>query len=108
MSLPAPFREIIRRPEFERDLKRLAKRFRTLEEDLAMLLRAQILPFHKLGIDNNGVIQPPGLPFREPKIYKVRKFACKSLKGRGANTGLRLIYGYFEQNDRIESHRDLF
>jgi mRNA-degrading endonuclease RelE of RelBE toxin-antitoxin system len=102
MSPTAIFREVARLPEFERDLKGLARRFRTIEEDLAILLRAQIMPFHKLGVDNRGVVRISGLPFLEPKIYKVRKFACRSLKGRGANSDLRLIYAYFEQNDRLE------
>jgi mRNA-degrading endonuclease RelE of RelBE toxin-antitoxin system len=102
MTPTAIFREVARLPEFERDLKGLARRFRTIEEDLAILLRAQIMPFHKLGVDNRGVVRISGLPFLEPKIYKVRKFACRSLKGRGANSGLRLIYAYFEQNDRLE------
>ena len=102
MSRPAIFLEIVRLPEFERDLKGLTKRFRSLDDDLTMLLRAQIMPFHKLGVDNSGVVRISGLPFLEPKIYKVRKFACRSLKGRGANSGLRLIYAYFEQNDRLE------
>jgi mRNA-degrading endonuclease RelE of RelBE toxin-antitoxin system len=102
MTPTAIFREVARLPEFERDLKGLARRFRTIEEDLALLLRAQIMPFHKLGVDNRGVVRISGLPFLEPRIYKVRKFACRSLKGRGANSGLRLIYAYFEQNDRVE------
>ena len=53
---PTPtFSEITRLPEFERDLKSLVKRFRALEEDLATLLKVQIVLFHKLGIDNKGV-----------------------------------------------------
>ena len=53
---PTPtFSEITRLPEFERDLKSLVKRFRALEEDLATLLKAQIVLFHKLGVDNKGV-----------------------------------------------------
>jgi mRNA-degrading endonuclease RelE of RelBE toxin-antitoxin system len=102
MTSTATFREIARLPEFTRDLKGLSKRFRTLEEDLATLVRAQVLPFHKLGIDNRGVFQLTSLPFLEPKIFKVKKFACKALKGRGANSGLRLIYAYSEEADRIE------
>ena len=94
--------EIARLPEFERDLKRLGKRFRTLEEDLATLVRVQIIPFHKLGIDNKGVFQLTGLPFPSPKIFKVKKFACRLLKGRGANSGLRLVYAHFEEADKIE------
>jgi mRNA-degrading endonuclease RelE of RelBE toxin-antitoxin system len=100
---PTPtFREVARLPEFERDLKSLIKRFRTLEEDLSTLLKAQIVLFHKLGVDNKGVFRIPGLPFNEPGIYKVKKFACRALKGRGANSGLRLIYAYFEGADKIE------
>ena len=102
MTPAAIFREIARLSEFERDLKGLAKRFRTLGEDLAMLVRAQIVPFHKLGIDNKGVFQVTGLPFLEPKIFKVKKFSCRSLKGRGANSGLRLIYAHFEEADKVE------
>jgi len=100
--MTSQFNEISRRPEFEKDLKKLLKRFRTLDEDLENLIRHQIVLFHKLEIDNRGTFRIPGLPFQEPKIYKVKKFACKALKGRGANTGLRLIYADFEDADRVE------
>jgi len=100
--MTTPFREIVRLPEFDKDFKRLLKKFRTLDEDLKSLIEHQIVLLHKLGIDNNGSFQIPGFPFQEPKIFKVKKFACKALKGRGANTGLRLIYAYFEGADRIE------
>ena len=99
--MPA-FRETRRLPEFERDLKRLLKRFRTLEEDLQTLLTAQVALYHKFEIDNKGIFRIPGLPFSDPEIYKVRKFACKALKGRGASSGLRLIYAYFRKEDRVE------
>ena len=32
--MTTPFREIVRLPEFERDIKRLLRRFRSLEDDL--------------------------------------------------------------------------
>jgi mRNA-degrading endonuclease RelE of RelBE toxin-antitoxin system len=99
--MPA-FRETGRLPEFERDLKRLCKRFRTLEEDLTTLMRAQIALYHKLEIDNKGIFRVTGLPFGEPEIYKVRKFACRTLKGRGADSGLRLIYALFREEDKVE------
>lgn len=96
------FRETRRLPEFERDLKRLGKRYRTLEEDLATVLGAQVVLYHKLGIDNKGIFRVPGLPFQFPEIYKVRKFACRALKGRGAASGMRLIYAYFKDEDAVE------
>jgi hypothetical protein len=102
MTSTTTFREIAHLPEFERDLKGLIKRFRTLEEDLATLLKTQLVLFHKLVVDNKGVFEIPGMPFDEPKMYKVKKFACRALKGRGANSGLRLIYARFEAMDKIE------
>ncbi|HCS46912.1 MAG TPA: hypothetical protein DIW61_01085 [Candidatus Aminicenantes bacterium] len=99
--MPA-FRETRLLPEFERDLKRLRKRFRTLEEDLATVLKAQVVLYHKLGIDNKGTCRVPDLPFEVPEIYKVRKFACRALKGRGAASGMRLIYAYFREEDAVE------
>ena len=43
-----------------------------------------------------------GLGIQEPKVYKARKFACRTLKGKGAHSGIRVVYSYFEQNDKIE------
>ena len=34
-------------------------------------------------------------------ICKVKKIACKALKGRGVNSGLRLIYAYFPIQKKI-------
>jgi len=30
------------------------------------------------------------------------KFACRSLKGKGVQSGIRVIYAYFEEKDKIE------
>ena len=35
-------------------------------------------------------------------FYKVKKFACKSLKGKGSRTGLRLIYRYDDLEAKVE------
>jgi len=43
-------------------------------------------------IDNLGI---------ETCVIKVKKIACKSLKGRGVNSGLRLIYAHFSDEQRI-------
>lgn len=94
--------EIPHLPEFERDLKKLLKRFRTLQEDLNTLIKAGISPFHTLGKDYGGIVPIEGLGFSNPQVYKVRKFACRSLKGKGVQSGLRLIYAYFDQEKRIE------
>ncbi|MCK4306956.1 hypothetical protein KAW50_01870 [candidate division WOR-3 bacterium] len=96
------FDEISRVPEFEKDIKKLLKRFRTLEDDLKTFIEKELNLYHKLKIDNRGVFRIPGLQIEGPKIYKAKKFACRSLKGKGSRSGIRVIYAYFEEEDRIE------
>lgn len=96
------FREICRLPEFEKDVKKLAKRFKTLEDDLEVFLGTQLELYHKLDIDNKGIFRIPGLPIQDLEIYKAKKFACRSLKGKGVQSGIRVIYAYFEEEDKIE------
>lgn len=58
---------------------------------------------HELGIDNAGVFPITGLGISPPpKIYKAKKFACKSLKGRGVKSGIRVIYAHFEAENKVE------
>jgi len=96
------FREIDRFPEFERDFKKLSKRYRTLEEDFKTFVDTQLNLFHKQDIDNKGVLPISGLGIPNPKIYKAKKFACRSLKGRGVDSGIRVIYAYWEEKDKLE------
>jgi len=96
------FSEIDHLPEFEKDFKNLSKRFRTLEEDFEIFINTQLNLFHKQGIDNKGVLPISGIGVPNPKIYKARKFACRSLKGRGVDSGIRVIYAYWEEKDKLE------
>ena len=83
--------------EFNRDLKKLLRKYRSLEDDLDTLRK--VLKVHPA--------ERPPFSFRirgsgiETCVIKVRKIACKSLKGKGVNTGLRLIYAFFEAEQRI-------
>ena len=96
------FNKINRLPEFDKDLKKLTKRFRTIEEDLQILIDHGLVAFHKFNIDNGGIVEIKGLGISYPKIFKVKKFACRALKGTGANSGLRLIYAYYADKDEID------
>jgi len=84
-------------PEFRRDLKKLLKKYRSLNEDMEVLMKDL----------NDEPGQSPPFSFRieglgiETCMIKIKKIACKSLKGRGVNSGLRLIYAYFEEENRI-------
>lgn len=83
--------------EFKKDFKHLLKKYRTLNEDLEILKQVlrtlpQARPPFSYEINNLGI---------ETCIIKVKKIACKALKGQGVNSGLRLIYAYFEQESKI-------
>ncbi len=40
---------------------------------------------------------------RLPEFEKdLKKFTSRSIKGKGVHTGLRLIYAYYEDKDRVE------
>src|SRR3989338_6290764 len=96
----APFSEVVDPPEFQRDLKKL-KRFPSLGSDLKTFKNTALKAFHKLSQENLGIVQIPGLGFEYPKVYKATKFACKSLKGKGAASGIRVIYAHYPKVDKI-------
>jgi len=83
--------------EFRKERKALMKKYRSLNEDLGIV--KQILeiapderPPFSFRIDNLGIVTC---------VIKVKKIACKSLKGRGVNSGLRLIYAHFQLEKKI-------
>ena len=78
--------------QFIKDLKKLLKRFRILKDDFENLKINQIELLHVYKIDNQGTFEIKGFSNPAFAMYKVKKFACMSLKGRGCDSGLRLIY----------------
>ena len=83
--------------EFNKDLKKLLKKFRSLNDDLETVKKVLKVepgerPPFSFRIDNLGIVTC---------VIKVKKIACKSLKGKGVNSGLRLIYAHFENENRI-------
>lgn len=84
-------------PEYKKDLKNLLKKYRTLAEDMEVVKKVLRIspderPPFSFRIDNLGI---------ETCIIKVKKIACRSLKGRGVNSGLRLIYALFQEEQKI-------
>jgi mRNA-degrading endonuclease RelE of RelBE toxin-antitoxin system len=83
--------------EFNKDLKKLLKKYRSLNDDLETMKKVLKVepgerPPFSFRIDNLGIVTC---------VIKVKKIACKSLKGKGVNSGLRLIYAHFENEKRI-------
>lgn len=95
------FREVVRLPEFERNMRQLVRRYSTLEDDLEVFVRTAAFAYHKLSHDT-GIVPISGLGRTTLPIYKARKFACRSLKGRGARSGIRVIYAFNDAEDKIE------
>ncbi len=78
--------------EFEKDKKKLIKKYKSIPEDLKTVKQVlEILPDERppfsYRINNLGI---------QSCIIKVKKIACKALKGKGVNSGLRLVYAYFK------------
>jgi mRNA-degrading endonuclease RelE of RelBE toxin-antitoxin system len=84
-------------PEFQKDLKRLLKKYRTLESDLDDVRK---------DLNDEPEASPP-FSFRmeglriSTCVIKIKKIASDSFKGRGCNSGFRLIYAYFQEEQRI-------
>lgn len=83
--------------EFKKDLKILIKKYRTLNDDLGVVKRVlEVYPDERppfsFRIDDLGL---------KSCVIKVKKIACKSLKGRGVNSGLRLIYAHLPEENKI-------
>lgn len=83
--------------EFGKDLKKLLKKYPSLNDDLETVRKVLKVepnerPPFSFRIDGLGI---------ETCVIKVKKIACKSLKGRGVNSGLRLVYAHFQEEQRI-------
>lgn len=79
---------------FKKDFKKLNKKFKTLITDMNIAKKYAIELFHLNKIDNHSIVSVPGYNHEFFQIYKLRKFACKALKGKGARSGIRVIYAY--------------
>jgi hypothetical protein len=86
-------------PEFQRDLKQLLKKYRTLKDDLEVLKKVLAVASHPQPPLSYRI---PGLGFEAPIIVQLKKFASRSLKGKGSNTGFRLIYAYHHDRSLIQ------
>jgi hypothetical protein len=90
--------QFLRLPEFNTELKKLLKRYHTLEDDLTRLesvlvkyprgYAPVIFRVNRLGI--------------KTEIYKVKNFRCKALKYKGSRSGIRVIYAYLPEQEQVK------
>jgi hypothetical protein len=83
--------------EYKKDLKQLLKKYRTLESDIDVVKQVlEVIPDERPPFSYR--IEGIGI---KTCIIKIKKIACKALKGRGVNSGLRLIYAWFKDEQKI-------
>lgn len=88
--------------EFKKDFKKLLKKYRSLEEDLELAKIAAIKLYHIKKINNLSIFPIPGYCAEDILICKLKKFACKALKGRGSKSGIRIIYAFHIKTLRVD------
>jgi hypothetical protein len=92
--------EYVELSEFTSDFNRLKKKYRSLPEDFEMAKKAALELFHIRKIDNQSTFEMPNYGGLLP-VFKLKKFACKALKGRGARSGIRVTYAWNESTKAI-------
>jgi hypothetical protein len=88
---------------FEREFKRLLKKYPSLEGDFTTLRKTVVELVHTKHVSLPYVVRIEGLCANDGQYMamKVRKFSCRSLKGKGSNTGLRLIYVFEPSKKKV-------
>ena len=94
--------EFERHDRFEKQFKKLIKKYRSLKEDLEIAKKFAIEAFHISKINNEAVFLIPKFDHKTVQIYKIRKFACMALKGKGNRSGIRIIYAFYPEKFEVE------
>lgn len=87
---------------FHKDLKRLLKKYKTLEDDLETVKTNAIELYHIRNLHNESIFPIQGFCDETIQICKIKKFACKALKGRGAKSGMRVIYAFCCKSYKVD------
>ncbi len=88
--------------KFEKQFKKLIKKYRSLEEDLEIAKKFAIELWHISKINNEAVFLIPKFDKKTVQIYKLKKFACMALKGKGNRSGIRIIYAFYPEKFEVE------
>jgi mRNA-degrading endonuclease RelE of RelBE toxin-antitoxin system len=83
--------------EYRQDVKELSKKYRSISDDMKVVKKVLFVnpnerPPFSFRIDNLDL---------KTCVIKVKKIASRSFKGKGVNSGFRLIYAHFESENRI-------
>jgi hypothetical protein len=86
--------QVSRDPRFVKDLKRLLKKYPSLTEDLVTFEKVLLLAH------DNPDLQPESMGFYPLSVHGLeaencfiaKRFACKSLRGSGSQSGIWVVY----------------
>jgi hypothetical protein len=102
VSTPTPISSVVLLPEYLRDLKVLSRRFRGLDEDVRLFVEKPLTHFLRGEPVAGRNERAAGLGFEYPVIYIAKRLACRALRGRGSDSGLRVVCAWFPREDRLE------
>jgi len=81
--------------EYARDFRKLLNKFPSLNDDMEITKKFRIELFHIQKIDNRSIFEIEKAGNDDSlRFFKIKKFQCKSLKGRGSKSGVRVIYAF--------------
>lgn len=86
---------------FKAEFRKLAEKLKTLAEDIKVAKKNAIELLHLRQIDNQSIVSISGYKHPYLQVYKLHKFACKTLKGKDVNSGIKLIYAYDKKNNTV-------
>ena len=88
---------------FEHEFKCFLKKYPSIKGDFATLRKTVIELVHEKNVLLPYVVPIEGACANDGRYFtmKVRKFSCRSLKGKGSNTGLRLIYVFEPKKKQV-------
>jgi mRNA-degrading endonuclease RelE of RelBE toxin-antitoxin system len=87
--------------EFKKDFKKLSKKFKTLENDLKIFVSTALVAQHIKKVNITGIYLISGFCRDDIMVFKVTKFACRALKGRGSKSGIRIIYAFDKTTKKV-------
>lgn len=86
--------------EFQKEFKKLCKKYRSLEEDFDIFRTALEDDPVWSELPKEHIVPISGLwKSIEGNFYKVKKFLCISLR---SNTDIRIVYKYSQANEAVE------
>ncbi len=77
--------------EFEKDLKKLMKKYASLEKDMDLFVKV-LRVVRENEIRGTVRIANLGENYKAYPVFKVKSFRCASLRGQGSKSGIRVIY----------------